>query len=73
MSNLLIANAKQILKEDYNNSDKSLSFGAWVKNEAEIDPTFFNWILKGAENVDDFGLGMTKEQQEAFEDFINSL
>ena len=73
MTNLLIANAEQILKENYNNSDKSLNFNEWVQNEADSDPTFFNWILKGADNVNDYGGGMTKEQKEAAEDFINAM
>lgn len=73
MSHLLISNAEQILRENYNNSDMSFNFDDWVKNEADNDPAFFNWILKDGSNVNDYGSGMTKDQQDAVKDFINSL
>ena len=65
--------ATQILEENYNHSDKSLSFGEWVINEIESDPKFYNWLLPDADNINDFGSGMNLEQKEAVQLFLNTL
>jgi len=76
MSHLLIPNAEQILRENYNQSDaevqKSMEFADWVKNESEQDPGFFSFILK-SENINDYGSGMSDEEKNAVKYFINSL
>lgn len=66
-------NRLQILKENYKNHEQDLSFVEWFEMEAENDPKFFNWFFGSeAENIGDFGLGMTNDQQLEYDIFISN-
>ena len=37
------------------------------------DPTFYGWIFPELENIGDYGIGMTEDQEKDANDFIASL
>jgi len=68
------ANRLQILKENYEQVEQTLSFKEWVKVESENDPAFFYWFFgSSADNISDFGSGMTPEQQSEWDTFFRSI
>lgn len=78
-------NAIQVLQENFNAAeDHEASLKEYVELSAENDPKFFNWLFPNAENINDFGAGMTVDQKESWnqllfdidsdpEDYINFL
>ena len=74
MENQIRVNATQILEENAKNAGMCLQ--SYFAQSVEHDPRFFNWLFPNAENIGEFGIGMTEEQLEAFDIFaegINSL
>lgn len=66
-------NAEEILEMEYLNSLSRETFSEWVDSEMDRDPTFEAWLFYKAENIGDFGSGMTKRQKEALGEFLKSL
>ena len=66
-------NAFNLLEENYNSTDQSISLKEWVELEMESDPSFYTWLFPAAENINDFRQGITNEQSYAAEEFINSI
>lgn len=67
-------NRLQILKENYSQNEGELTFREYVELVVESDPYFFNWFFGSeSDNIGDFGMGMSKDQEIEYNEFINSL
>lgn len=64
MTQQIRSNAMEILKENFRlyGNDTLTSFEEYVFNNAKNDPSFYNWLFPEADNIADFGIGMTEEQ-----------
>lgn len=65
--------ALQIMNENLAHLQEPYTLKEYVELEAENDPTFFYWLFPNSENINDFGAGMTDEQIEEYQEFINSI
>ena len=65
---MIKSNAIQILDE--NRKETGLTVLEYFNQEKENDPSFFNWLFVDSENINDYGQGMNKEQQDAFYSFL---
>ena len=62
--------AKNVLSE--NAAQCEMTVKEYAEYSLEEDPTFAAWLL-GADNVGDYGLGATPEQEAEISEFIKSL
>lgn len=67
---------EQILRKNYdeyvNNGGEGLTFREYVEREAENDPNFFRWLFDDG-NLGDFDHGLSEEQVEEYNEFIEEL
>lgn len=64
----------QVIRENFNYNEGEETLKEYTQREAESDPRFFSWFFGlDAENIDDFGNGMTSEQKEEWNEFLNLL
>lgn len=61
------SNAKQILLENYGQTNKEFSFAGWIELEAENDPNFFRWLFD-----EDLEQDFVCPDKEAFAEFLKS-
>lgn len=67
------SNAEQVLRENYNScNDPETSFREYVDCTSQSDPGFFRWLFDEEFNSD-FDSDLTEEQNEMFQDFLNSI
>lgn len=59
---------RQILRENYDSVEQSMSFREWVDLTSENDPSFFRWLFE-VDNLSDFEC----PSREDFENFLDSL
>ena len=64
------AHARQILEE--NAAQCGMTVRGYAEWSASEDPTFYQFLFPD-ENVGDYGVRMTKEQEKQAEEFIESL
>lgn len=64
------AHARQILEE--NAAQCEMDVYDYTVHSASEDPTFYTFLFPD-ENIGDYGIGMTKEQEKEASEFIESL
>ena len=64
--------ARKIIRESAEASGEGIGARDYAKYSLENDPTFAAWLLN-ADNVGDYGLGATPEQEAEISEFIKSL
>ena len=69
MNSLIRQNSIQVLDENRN----KMSILDYFKQNKTYDPNFFNWLIVDSDNISDFGVGMTKEQSKAVDEFEDSI
>ena len=72
-SSKIRTNAVELLDENYNNSDKKMSFLEYAENESKNDPNFYCWLFPNADNINDFGMGMTAAQSDDSDNFFEGI
>ena len=66
------SNARQILQENAAQVGMSDNLKGYARHEAENDPTFYRWLLED-NDIQDYGIGMSHEDEEVVEAFIDHL
>ncbi len=70
---MLRPNAVEILEDDYNASDKSMDFAEWALDKAETDASFYSWLFPNADNIKDFGSGMSVNQVKVADQLMQDI
>ncbi|MDO5525667.1 MAG: hypothetical protein Q4F85_06280 [Prevotella sp.] len=65
-------NAEQVIREHYEEVEGEITLREYVECESQSDPDFFRWLFDDRD-IEDFGINITSEQTEMFEDFLNNL
>lgn len=68
----IISNAEQVLRENYEAAETDITLREYVDIDSDSDPGFFRWLFDDSD-IGNFGVNLTREQKEMFEDFLNSL
>lgn len=63
--------AIQILEE--NAAECNMNVKEYAEHSAQEDPTFFTWLFPESEHIENYGLGMSKEEEKEANEFIASL
>ena len=70
---LLRTNAIALLEDEYTAAEQSLDFAEWVVQKAETDASFYSWLFPNAENINDFGSGMSVNQVKTADRLIRDI
>jgi hypothetical protein len=70
---LLRTNAIAILEDEFLASERSVDFAEWVVQKTETDASFYSWLFPNAENISDFGSGMSMNQIKTADRLIRDI
>lgn len=65
--------AIELLEERYEASDRSLDFADWALNISKREASFYSWLFPDADNINDFGAGMSLSQVQASDRLLQQI